>query len=556
MDEELLCPHCGAEIPAESKFCPQCGQRLVPEEELRCPHCRAEVPAGSRFCPQCGGALVEEAEPPRPKPRRAPRPSILEQIKQKGLLQWTLDTLGSIRLTIPLLVILTVAAAVGGIIPQAPNTPNAELLYRSYGTFWYNIIKMLLLDDLFHSWWFLTLMGLFSTNLSICTIRRLRRSIRLLSAPLRPLSQVSEEGAAVVSFRGRDLEEVRKAARRVMRRRRFKFREEGDQFLGERWRLSRLGPDLVHLGIMIILIGGLLGIFRFEGYISLNETELGKVFPPCSAERRVDCIKNADFAVRIDDFRAELYPDSMMYRDYWTTITVIEDGQEVKTKQIEVNDPLTYKGITFYQTSYGDDLEAAEATIAVEDRGSGESLGEFKVKVGERFQIPGSEEQVEVEFTRFFTSFRMGRGGPVNINTPTPDNPAAILQIYQGTGELAKPDYWDIVFLNFPETHLNRDKPYKFYLKDFFVPKFDGISYSRNPGYPVVWWGFTLMMVGLFGAFYLAPKRTWVILDPQGERVLVKGAQRLTWGSRYELGRIAGEIERELELELELEGGR
>jgi cytochrome c biogenesis protein len=546
MDEEkIVCSHCGAEIPADSKFCPQCGERVAPKEGLRCPHCGAEVPAGSRFCPQCGGALEEGAEPARPKPKRAARASIREQIRKKGFLTWARDSLGSIRLTIPLLVILTVAAAVGGIIPQAPNTPNAELLYRSYGRFWYNIIKFLLLDDVFHSWWFITLLGLFSTNLIICMVRRLRGSIRLLATPLRPLSRVSAESAAVASFQGKEPGKVWEAARRVLRRKRFRFREEGEQLFGERWRLSRLGPDLIHLGILVILIGGLLGIFRFEGYISLNETELGKVFPPCSSEQQVDCIKNADFAIRVDGFRAELYPDSMMYKDYWTTLTVIEDGREVKTKEIEVNSPLTYKGITFYQTSYGDDLNSAEATIAVEDRESGESLGEFRVKVGEQFQIPGTDEWVEL--SRFFTSFRMGRGGPVNINTPTPDNPAALLQLYQGTGELAKPDYWDIVFANFPETHLNQDKPYKFYLKDFFVPKLDGISYSRNPGYPVVWWGFTLMMVGLFATFYLAPKRIWVVLDPQGERVLVKGERRLSWGGRHELERIAGEIERELE---------
>ncbi|MFQ6090137.1 MAG: cytochrome c biogenesis protein ResB, partial [Candidatus Bipolaricaulia bacterium] len=209
MDEELLCPHCGAEVPAESRFCPHCGERLASEERPTCPHCGAEVPTGSRFCPHCGGALEEGAEPARPKPKRVKRPGIGEQIKTKGFFNWALDTLGSIRLTIPLFVILTIAAAIGGVVPQAPITPNADLLYRSYGRFWHNIIKFFLLDDVFHSWWFLTLMGLFSINLVVCTARRLRRSVRLLSTPLRPLSQVSGEGAATASFRGRRLEEAR-----------------------------------------------------------------------------------------------------------------------------------------------------------------------------------------------------------------------------------------------------------------------------------------------------------------------------------------------------------
>lgn len=537
------CPHCGAEIPAESKFCPQCGAQLAPE---RCPHCGADLPPGSRFCPQCGAPLVEEARAARPVPRereRPKRPSIREQIRRKGFLRWAIDALGSIRLTIPLLVIITAAAAVGGIIPQAPNTPNAEFLYRSYGRFWYNIIKFFLLDDVFHSWWFLSLMGLFAVNLVICTTRRLQASIRFLRTPLRPLAKVSADGAAVARLHG-EPSKAREAIRRVLKRRRFRFREEGGQFVAQRFRWSRLGPDVIHLGILIILIGGLLGIFKFQGYISLNETELGKVFPPCTAEQQVDCIKNADFSIRIDGFRAELYPDGMMYKDYWTTITVLEDGKEVLTKEIQVNDPLTYKGITFYQTNYGYDLNHAQATIVVEDRESGEQLGEFKVKVGERFQIPGTDKWVEL--SRFFTSFMIGQSGPVNIDTPEPENPAAILQIYEGQGDLEKFDYWDIVFANFPETHLNQDKPYKFYMKDYFVPRFDGISYSRNPGYPVVWWGFTLMMVGLFTTFYLAPRRVWVVLQDQEKRALVRGERRLSWGGRRELEGIAQEIEREL----------
>ncbi len=536
-----ICPHCNAEIPAESRFCPQCGVQLTPTV---CPRCGADLPPGSRFCPQCGTPLVGEAIRPearreRPRPKR---PSLREQIRQKGFLNWVIDTLGSIRLTIPLLVVITAAAAIGGIIPQAPITPNAEFLYRSYGRFWYNIIKFFLLDDVFHSWWFLTLMGLFAVNLLICTTRRLRASIRFLRTPLKPLARVSTDNAAVADLHGRPFEEAREAIRRVLKRRRLRFREEGEQFIAQRFRWSRLGPDVIHLGILIILVGGLLGIFKFEGHLSLNETELGKVFPPCSAEQQVDCIKNADFSIRIDDFRAELYPDGMMYKDYWTTITVIEDGKEVLTKEIEVNEPLTYKGITFYQTSYGYDLNAAEATIIVEDRESGERLGEFRLKVGERFQIPGTENWVEL--SRFFTSFMIGQRGPVNIDTPEPENPAAILQIYQGEGDLEKFEYWDIVFANFPETHLNRDKPYKFYLKDYFVPRFDGISYSKNPGYPVVWWGFTLMALGLFATFYFAPKRFWVVL--QKERALVRGEPRPSWGRRRELEGIAREIEREL----------
>ena len=39
-------------------------------------------------------------------------------------------------------------------------------------------------------------------------------------------------------------------------------------------------------------------------------------------------------------------------KDYKSKLKVLEQGKEVLSKTIEVNDPLTYKGYTFYQSSY------------------------------------------------------------------------------------------------------------------------------------------------------------------------------------------------------------
>ncbi len=47
----MTCPKCGAKIPANSKFCNQCGAKIG---GTSCPQCGAEVPAGSKFCPNCG----------------------------------------------------------------------------------------------------------------------------------------------------------------------------------------------------------------------------------------------------------------------------------------------------------------------------------------------------------------------------------------------------------------------------------------------------------------------------------------------------------------------
>jgi len=50
------CPKCGADVPADAKFCLNCGAKLV--ETITCPKCKAEVPKGAKFCPNCGANLV------------------------------------------------------------------------------------------------------------------------------------------------------------------------------------------------------------------------------------------------------------------------------------------------------------------------------------------------------------------------------------------------------------------------------------------------------------------------------------------------------------------
>jgi membrane protease subunit (stomatin/prohibitin family) len=48
----MMCPSCSTQIPAGSKFCPQCGVKIG--GQTTCPNCKADVPGGSKFCPNCG----------------------------------------------------------------------------------------------------------------------------------------------------------------------------------------------------------------------------------------------------------------------------------------------------------------------------------------------------------------------------------------------------------------------------------------------------------------------------------------------------------------------
>ncbi len=46
------CANCGADIPAKSKFCPECGTKVV--KQKFCSNCGKPISAGAKFCPECG----------------------------------------------------------------------------------------------------------------------------------------------------------------------------------------------------------------------------------------------------------------------------------------------------------------------------------------------------------------------------------------------------------------------------------------------------------------------------------------------------------------------
>ncbi len=48
------CASCGAQVRAGAKFCPECGQKVVPAGSTPCVRCGAALAAGAKFCPECG----------------------------------------------------------------------------------------------------------------------------------------------------------------------------------------------------------------------------------------------------------------------------------------------------------------------------------------------------------------------------------------------------------------------------------------------------------------------------------------------------------------------
>lgn len=50
----MSCGQCGSEIPRDSLFCPNCGQKVESQTKLICPKCSRELELGTKFCVGCG----------------------------------------------------------------------------------------------------------------------------------------------------------------------------------------------------------------------------------------------------------------------------------------------------------------------------------------------------------------------------------------------------------------------------------------------------------------------------------------------------------------------
>lgn len=101
-------------------------------------------------------------------------------------------------------------------------------------------------------------------------------------------------------------------------------------------------------------------IVRRDGTKSVPFILAGASFHPFSV-RHEDRVFTIDmrkrlwpmpFTVKLDEFTAEFHPGTMKPSKFVSKITRIENGGEAKVT-IQMNEPMRYEGLTFFQASYG-----------------------------------------------------------------------------------------------------------------------------------------------------------------------------------------------------------
>ena len=411
-------------------------------------------------------------------------------------------TVASIQTGVVLLILVVILSAAGTIVLQRPVTEPDEM-QSAYSPQALRILDAVGLTDVFHAWWFLGLMLLVSLTIVAASIDRFPNSWRYFSRPYKypdetfrramhpqkALAIADEESGLVAAQRA--LHELGFKPERVVR-------EDHFGIFAERHRVSELAVYIVHASLLLIFFGTIVdGLWGWRGTLNLNEGQTSNL-----VELRDGSTRKLPFAIRCDSAGQENYKDGTP-KKWWSKLAVVEAGQDVKTKEIVVNDPLLYSGVRFYQSSYGPNGKVDKfSLVATPSNGTGE-----KQQIGLALNDTVSlDPDTTVRFAEFFPDYAV-RDGQVYRKSNDLENPAAHLVV---TSKRAGKDY-DVWFPALDEVADNSKSPWQFQATDLKMGHFTGLQVSHEPGQWGVWSGVVLLGVGLAFVFYVVHMRFWVV---------------------------------------------
>jgi cytochrome c biogenesis protein len=453
---------------------------------------------------------------------------------------WNLFT--SVKLTLGLLIVLAVISIFGTVIPQQEGA--MEFAARlSPGLV--NILSSLQLFDMYHSMWFRLIIGILVLNLIVCSLDRFPAAWKRFRAVpkldrSRPLDDVPPHRN--LSATGK-LEEVLPLAAGILRAKykRFHQKESDSEVVlyAEKGRYSHLGVYLVHLSVLIILVGSIVGsLFGFEAYVNIPEGETINTV----RLRKNQVARTLPFAVRCDRFSVDFY-DNGAPKEYRSDLTFVEDGKAALQGVLRVNHPITFEGIAFYQASYGS-LAGNKAHISIRREGDA-APDVLDVEIEKPYDLPDHGGQ----FMAFEARADFMKMGPaVQIAVKPPEGKVVHFWVFKNF-DLIKQRFPGL-FERFPQFNPGAYKPYVFSLESVSVKYYTGLQVSRDPGVPLVWTGFFLIMIGLFVTFFSSHRSVWIRMarTKHGLNIRIAGrANKNPVGLERELDHLTSKIEGNIE---------
>lgn len=254
-----------------------------------------------------------------------------------------LQVMGQMRTAVVLLGICALASMSGTLLVQ--GLPIQDYVIK-FGPLWARVFWYTGLTDVFRAWWFIVILAVLLTSVSVCVLRNGPLIYRQMFVPKRvpkgrQVGAVEEDRLKALGFRC--------------------VGEVDGAVVWQRGVMNRVGYFAVHIGVLGVAVASLLtGFVGWRGSLNLREGEADNVV---LVWRGVQAMPHfLPFAVKNDGFEIEQYPTGMPKR-YSTRLRFSgkgseERGGEVAKKEavrvVEVNKPVRWGAYAFYQASFGD----------------------------------------------------------------------------------------------------------------------------------------------------------------------------------------------------------
>lgn len=249
--------------------------------------------------------------------------------------------------------------------------------------------------------------------------------------------------------------------------------------IGSRDWLRQMGILFLHLGMVLILCGGM--VYTMQG----QNTQIQLCAGDQVSLAQVMKVRHP-FDLRLNEFKIEFYEDGSPAQ-YVSQVTVLENGKSVQETAIRVNHPLNHGGVKAYQTSYGYLIKTRHVDESGQDQ-------EHRYAEGQLLKLPATDRVVKI--FRYIPNFDARHG--MNSKTMRADNPHIVFSVYEndkllGVGksrfnEAVKID--DGVMITFTGV-----EPYTI------------LNLKSDPGLPLVLTGGVILMLGVCLALFTAPPR-------------------------------------------------